>query len=425
MDTAQPSPPGSRVRALSPLRDFLRTESSGAVLLCAGAIIALLWANSPWSGAYESLWSTESTLSIGNLTLSLDLRHWVNDGFMTVFFLVVGLEIKREITSGHLATRRAALLPVMAAAGGMAVPALVYLVVAGSAAPGGWAIPVATDIALAVGALSVAGSRVPSSLRAFLLGLAIVDDIGAIIIIAVVYSTGIAVGWMAAAIAGVVATVFIRASGVQSVAVYVLAGTVVWIGLYKGGVHPTLAGVFMGLMAPVTSRRGHDYVDIEERPELAAESAGSTDGSRRSGEETVSVVEWLLHVLHPWTSFLVVPVFALANSGLQVSVDGLRAAAGSAVTWGVFLGLVIGKPLGVVLATVGTVRAGLADSPGGATPSKMVGVGSAAGIGFTVALFITELALPGAADQANAKLAILAASVLSAAVSVALLARRR
>lgn len=422
MDNAHASISPPRIRALSPLRDFLRTESAGAVLLCAGAVIALVWANSPWSAAYESLWSTRFAISIGEMGLDLDLRHWVNDGLMTVFFLVVGLEIKREVTGGHLATRRAALMPVIAAAGGMAVPALVYLAVAGSVAPEGWAIPVATDIALAVGALSVAGGRVPPSVRAFLLGLAIVDDIGAIVIIAVVYSTGLAFGWIAAAAAGVAVTVLIRMVGVQSVAVFAVAGAVVWTGLHEGGVHPTLAGVLMGLIAPVTARRGGDYVDIEERPDLAASAGG--DDSRTDTSGSVSVVEWLLHVLHPWTSFLIVPVFALANSGLRLSADGLRDAAGAAVTWGVFLGLVLGKPLGVVLAARTAVRAGVADSPAGATTTTMVGVGSAAGIGFTVALFITDLALSDAVDQANAKLAILAASIVSAALSVALLTRR-
>lgn len=407
------------LRRISPLRDFLSKETAGASLLCAGAVIALLWANSPWSSSYEDLWSTRVVMSFGDFTMDLDLRHWVNDGLMAIFFLVVGLEIKREVTEGHLATRRAALLPVMAAVGGMVVPALIYLAVAGDVAARGWAIPVATDIALAVGVLSVAGSRVPSPLRAFLLGLAIVDDIGAIIIIAVVYSTGVTFGWLTAAVVGVLMTLVVRRAGVQSVPVYVLVGVVVWLGLYKGGVHPTLAGVVMGLIAPVTPRRRHDYVDVEERPDLV-ESHGESlesDGSR----DSVSVVEWLLHVLHPWTSFVIVPIFALANSGLPVSVDGFRDAAGSAVTWGVFLGLVIGKPLGIFVSTRLAVRSGLAEAPRGVTTRHILGAGTAAGIGFTVALFITKLALPEGPDQANAKLAILLASVVSAMLSIALL----
>lgn len=411
----------SSVRPLSPLRDFLSKESAGAVLLCGGAVIALIWANSPWSSSYVDLWSTRFVLSFGDFTMDLDLRHWVNDGLMAVFFLVVGLEIKREVTEGHLATRRAALLPVVAAIGGMIVPALVYLAIAGDVAARGWAIPVATDIALAVGVLSVAGSRVPAPLRAFLLGLAIVDDIGAIIIIAVVYSTGVTFGWLTAALVGVVLTLVVRRVGVQSVPMYVLVGAVVWLGLYKGGVHPTLAGVVMGLIAPVTPRRGHDYIDIEERPDLMdVVYEGHTEPASRG---TVSVVEWLLHVLHPWTSFVIVPIFALANSGLVVSVDGFRDAAGSAVTWGVFLGLVVGKPLGILVSTRLAIRSGLADQPRGVSIRHILGVGTAAGIGFTVALFITELALPDGSDQDNAKLAILLASVVSALLSIALLMR--
>ncbi|MFZ9675193.1 MAG: Na+/H+ antiporter NhaA [Ilumatobacteraceae bacterium] len=406
----------SSVRPLSPLRDFLRKESAGATLLCAGAVIALIWANSPWSSSYEDLWSTRVVMSFGEFTMDLDLRHWVNDGLMAIFFLVVGLEIKREVTDGHLASRRAALLPVVAAIGGMVVPALIYLVVAGDVAARGWAIPVATDIALAVGVLSVAGRRVPSPLRAFLLGLAIVDDIGAIIIIAVVYSSGVTFGWMIAAVIGVVLTLIVRRVGVQSVPAYVVVGVVVWLGLYKGGVHPTLAGVVMGLIAPVTPRRGHDYVDVEERPDLADSLRESTVSSE--SRDTVSVVEWLLHVLHPWTSFVIVPIFALANSGLEVSTEGFRNAAGSAVTWGVFLGLVVGKPLGIFVSTRVAIRSGLADKPAGVTTRHVLGAGSAAGIGFTVALFITELALDEGIDQANAKLAILLASVVSALLSI-------
>ena len=182
------------VRLMSPLRDFLALEAAGAILIAAGALAALIWANSPWSASYDSLWASRASLAVAGHTLDLDLRHWVNDGLMTVFFLVVGLEIKRELTDGHLSTRRAALLPGAAALGGMLVPALVYLAIAGSTAPRGWAIPMATDIALAVGVLAVAGPRIPSSLRAFLLGLAIVDDIGAIVIIALVYSTGVRLG---------------------------------------------------------------------------------------------------------------------------------------------------------------------------------------------------------------------------------------
>jgi NhaA family Na+:H+ antiporter len=301
----------------------------------------------------------------------------------------------------------------------MVVPALIYLAIAGGSSPRGWAVPVATDIALAVGILAVAGSRVPSSLRAFLLGLAIVDDIGAIVIIAAVYSTGLAWGWLAAGLAGVLATVGVRVAGVYAMWVYAVIGAFVWFALHEAGVHPTIAGVAMGLLAPTTPRLRRELVDVDELIDLSdADAARATSALAK---DTVSVVEWLQHVLHPWTSYVIVPLFALANSGIEISGDGLRDAVGSPLTWGIIAGLVIGKPLGVVLATRGAVKLGLADPPGGAEGRQVVGIGAAAGIGFTVALFITELAFDDPADRADAKLAILVASVLAAIASSVLL----
>lgn len=410
------------VRLLSPLRDFLHTESSGAALLAVAASVALLWANSPWSTSYEALWTTRASFSFAGHSLELDLRHWVNDGLMTIFFFVVGLEIKREVTHGHLASRRAALLPGLAALGGMVVPALVYLAIAGSSAPRGWAIPVATDIALAVGVLSVAKSRVPTSLRAFLLGLAIVDDIGAIIIIAVVYSTGVAYGWLAAALFGVGLAILVRRSGVQAIAVYVAVGASVWFAMHEGGIHPTIAGVMMGLLAPSSPRTHAELIDLDDGIEMNEVDAARL--ASKAARDSVSIVEWLLHVLHPWSSFLIVPVFALANSGIEVSVNGLRDASTSAVTWGVLFGLLLGKPLGIFVATRLAIRMGVADSPEDSGSRQLVGVGTAAGIGFTVALFIAELALPNELDQTNAKMAILGASIVAAVLSLMILLKK-
>jgi NhaA family Na+:H+ antiporter len=404
------------------LRDFLATEASGAILLAGSAVVALAWANSPWSQSYVDLWESRAAISIGGHTLDLDVRHWINDGLMTMFFLVVGLEIKRELTDGHLSSRRAALLPGAAALGGMLVPAIVYLAIAGTTAPRGWAIPMATDIALAVGILAVAGPRIPASLRAFLLGLAIVDDIGAIVIIAAVYSTGVMFGWLAAAAVGVSLTLVVRRLGVYSTWVYFVIGGVVWLSLYEAGIHPTIAGVAMGLLAPSTPRLSPELIDSDELIDLSDAGAARTTSDLARG--SVSVVEWLQHVLHPWTSYVIVPIFALANSGIEISADGLGEAARSPITWGVFFGLLVGKPVGVVLATRATVRAGLADNPDGADPRQIAGVGAAAGIGFTVALFITELALTDPVEQSNAILAILAASVLAAATSSVLLRSR-
>ena len=407
------------VRRLSPLRDFLQTESSGAVLLAAAAVAALIWANSPWSASYESLWTTRASIGFAGHSLDLDLRHWVNDGLMTIFFFVVGLEIKREATHGHLSSRRAALLPVLAAMGGMAVPALIYMAIAGSTAPRGWAIPVATDIALAVGALTVAKGRVPSSLRAFLLGLAIADDIGGIIIIAVVYSSGLAFGWMTASFLGVALAILVRRSGVQAIAVYVVVGVFVWFAFHEGGIHPTIAGVMMGLLAPASPRVQKELVDVEDGFEVSDIDAAriATQAARNS----VSVVEWLQHVLHPWSSFFIVPVFALANSGIEVSINGLRDAFASSVMWGIFFGLLVGKPVGIFLTVRLAIKSGVADAPEGARPLQIVGVGTAAGIGFTVALFITELALTNEVDQTNAKMAILLASITAAILAIGIL----
>ncbi len=410
------------VRMLSPLRDFLDTEASGAILLAGGAGVALIWANSPWSQSYEDLWNARAAISVAGHTLDLDLRHWINDGLMTIFFLVVGLEIKREVTDGHLASRRAALLPGAAALGGMLAPALVYLAIAGTSAPRGWAIPMATDIALAVGVLAVAGSRIPASLRAFLLGLAIVDDIGAIIIIAAVYSTGVMFGWLAAAAVGVAVTVAVDLLGVHSTWVYVAVGGAVWFSLHEAGIHPTIAGVVMGLLAPSSPRLNPDLIDSDELTDLS--DAGAAHGTSNLAKGSVSVVEWLQHVLHPWTSYVIVPLFALANSGIAISADGLRNAVHSPITWGVLFGLLVGKPIGVVIATRATVRANLADVPEGAVARQIVGIGAAAGIGFTVAIFITELAFTDPVEQSNAKLAVLVASVLAAAGSSAILTPR-
>ncbi len=410
------------VRMLSPLRDFLATEASGAILLAGSAVFALVWANSPWSQSYVDLWESRAAISVGGHTLDLDLRHWVNDGLMTIFFLVVGLEIKRELTDGHLSSRRAALLPGAAALGGMLVPALVYLAIAGTSAPRGWAIPMATDIALAVGILAVAGPRIPASLRAFLLGLAIVDDVGAIVIIAAVYSTGVMFGWLAAAAVGVGLTLVISRLGIYSTWVYFVIGGIVWLSLQEAGIHPTIAGVAMGLLAPSTPRLSPELIDSDELIDLSDADAARTTSDLARG--SVSVVEWLQHVLHPWTSYVIVPTFALANSGIEISADRLGDAVRSPITWGVFFGLLVGKPLGVVLATRATVRAGLADNPDGADSRQIAGVGAAAGIGFTVALFITDLALTDPVEQSNAIMAILAASVLAAATSSVLLRSR-
>lgn len=378
------------VRLLSPLRDFLRTEAAGGILLVGAAVVALVWANSPWSAGYRSFWDGNAEITILGHTLEMTTRDWLNDGLMTLFFLVVGLEIKREITSGHLASRRAGALPVVAAIGGMAVPAVLYLAIAGTTAPRGWGVPMATDIALAVGVLAVLGDRVPPAMRAFLLGLAIVDDIGAIVVIAAFYSDGVAWGWLAAGAATVAAAVAARAAGVRWSGAYWVLGGACWLALHEAGVHPTLTGVIFGLLAPVTP---------------------GPDGS---------VAERLLDRLHPLTSYVIVPLFALANTGIEINGELVREAARSPLTWGIVAGLVVGKPLGVTLFATLAARSGITDPVPG-TRRQLAGIGAAAGIGFTVALFVAELAFVDGRQVAAAKLAIVAASTVSGLIAVATL----
>ena len=422
MKLTQPRRRSSVLRALAPLRDFLHTEAAGGALLVVAAVVAMVWANSPWKAAYHSLWDSRAAIEIAGHGLSLDLRHWVNDGLMAIFFLIVGLEIKREVTSGHLAGRRAATLPVAAALGGMVVPAALYLAIAGGTAAHGWGVPMATDIALAIGVLALAGSSVPSTLRAFLLGLAVVDDIGAIVVIAVFYSEGVSFGWLAAAAGALVVLLALRQWGVSLVWVYVALGVAMWFSLHEAGVHPTLAGVVCGLLTPVRPRVVADLVDIDELTDLSTvEHARATVQIAR---DSVSTVEWLEHLLHPWTSYLIVPLFALANAGIEVSSDSLRSAFSSPIMWGVLVGLLVGKPLGVILAVRLAVRSGAADPPEGTTGRQVFGAGQAAGIGFTVAIFIAELAFKDAAQQTDAKMAILVASLLSGLFAFAVLRTR-
>jgi NhaA family Na+:H+ antiporter len=319
---------------------------------------------------------------------------------MTIFFFVVGLEIKRELTSGHLATFKKALLPLVAALGGMLVPATIYLLIAGREAPGGWGVPVATDIALAVGLLTLLGPSVAASLRAFLLALAVIDDIGAILIIAFVYSTGIKFSWLAASVLSIGFIALLKRARVSSLFIYTIFAFTLWLALYKTGVHPTLAGVILGLLVPNVPFKRSKIVDIE-------------DGS-------VSVIEWLEHKFHPISTFFIVPLFAFANTGVVITSDSIKGASQSLIAWGIFLGLVIGKPLGVLVAALSAKSMKLVEIPEGVDKSSLVATGSAAGIGFTVAIFIANLAFTDPLTQDIAVIAVIFASIVSACISVAL-----
>ena len=405
---------------IRPLVDFIHTEAAGGVVLLAATLVALLLANSPWSEAYQSFWHTPFSIEAGPLHLSLDLQEVVNDGLMAVFFFVVGLEIKRELVEGELRGVRRAALPAIAAVGGMVVPAAIYLLVnAGGPGEGGWGIPMATDIAMAVGVLSLLGSRVRPSLKLFVLALAIVDDIGAILVIALFYSGGITLAPLLGAAGAVALVVVMRSIGIQAVVAYIVAGVILWLFLHEAGIHATIAGVILGLMAPTQPARRSDMIDESELTDLSTPRAARQTAV--AARQSVSVVEWLEHGLHPWTSFVILPIFALANAGIPLSSEALEGAAGSPITLGVILGLVVGKTVGITAFAWLAVRTRAGELPEGATWPAITGVAAVAGIGFTVAIFIAGLAFEDPGMQDLAKIGILGGSLLAAVLGALLL----
>jgi NhaA family Na+:H+ antiporter len=387
-----PAPPVRRV--VDPVVEFLRDEAAGGLVLLAATVVALVWANTPAREAYDSLWATNLRIGVGDIAIGDDLRHWVNDGLMALFFFVVGLEIKRELVAGELSDRRAAALPVLAAIGGVALPALLFtLIVGGGEGARGWAIPMATDIAFAVGVLALLGDRVSSGVKVVLLAIAVVDDIIAIAIIAVFYASDVQLGWLVAAGAGLALCVALRLAGVWRVAVYLPVGLFVWAATHESGVHATIAGVVLGLMTPTGRVRGR------------------------------AVLESLEQRLHPLTSFVVVPLFALANAGVYLGGGALGDAAASRVAWAVAVGLVVGKLIGIGFASVVADRSGVAALPPGVGRRDVIGIAALGGIGFTVSLFITSLAFDSQVLQDEAKVGIFAGSILSALIGTSILRR--
>ncbi|HKY75882.1 MAG TPA: Na+/H+ antiporter NhaA [Acidimicrobiia bacterium] len=376
------------------LLEFLRTEGGSGVVLLAASALALVWANSPWQDAYHDLWHHEIAVGPAGWALKESLQHWINDALMALFFFVVGLEIKRELVRGELQEPRTAALPVIAAIGGMALPALLFSALAGSGeAARGWGIPMATDIAFAVGVLALLGRHAPRGLKVFLLTLAIVDDIGAILVIAVFYTDDFGAGWLLGALATLAVVVAVRRLGVNHPVAYLPLAVVAWYCTYRSGIHPTIAAVALGLLTP----------------------AGSVGGR--------PVLEELEHRLHPWSSYLVIPVFALANAGVTLGGDAIGEAAGSRLTWAVVVGLVVGKVIGIAGATFMAARTGLGQLPAEVGNVHIIGAGAVGGIGFTVSLFITGLAFSTEALQAQAKIGILFGSLLAALVGAAILSR--
>lgn len=384
-------------RAPGALQEFLHSEAAGGIALVIGTLIAVAWANSPAAESYTSIWGHYLTLGWGEAALTENLQHWVNDGLMAIFFFVVGLEIKRELAVGELRDRRAAALPAAAALGGVVVPALIFLTLARGEAAAGWGIPMATDIAFAVGVLALLGDRVPAGAKLLLLSVAIVDDIIAIVVIATVYTDTVSLAWLGGAAAGLGAVLVLRSLRVHAISPYVLVGIVVWVATLESGVHATIAGVALGLLTP------------------AGEIAGR------------SVLNTLEHRLHPWSAFVIVPLFAVANAGVDFGGGLLGEAVGNSLTWAIALGLVVGKIAGIGTAVWLAVRTGFGRLPAGVTPLHVLAVAAVAGIGFTVSLFIADLAYDDPALTETAKVGIFAGSVLAGVIgaTVMLLAGRR
>lgn len=418
-DTPHPPEAWSPVRRVAaaitnPIQRILEIEAASGIALLISTAIALTWANvSP--GSYWALWHTTLGGHLGPWSFDQSLHFWVNDGLMTIFFFVVGLEIRREIFEGELATLRKSALPLAAAVGGMLAPAVIFAVLnAGRAGSAGWAIPMATDIAFAVGVLTLLGPRVSPSLRILLLALAVIDDIGAIVVIAVFYSNGIAVEGFVLVGAGLVAVLTMRAAAVRTPLLYVAPGVVVWAGLLRSGIHPTIGGVVLGMLAPVRPWFGPSgfaattQEHLEDLPEKDRESLlSSLDLINQARREAVSPVERLIHALHPWVAFVVMPVFALANAGVVLggadfSGDSLW------LVLGIVLGLGVGKPLGIAAASLTAKRVGIASTD--TTGKGILLVGLVGGIGFTMSLFIAQLAFPPGPMLDTAKLAILIGS---------------
>lgn len=417
-----PSEPIDRI--VQPLARFLHVEAASGIVLLLFTVAALALANSPLADAFLGFWKIPAGFSFGDFELHHPLKHWINDGLMVVFFFVVGLEVKREMVFGELRNLRQAMLPFAAALGGMAMPAFIYLALQYDG-PGarGWGIPMATDIAFVVGCVALLGARVPHSLRILLLTLAIIDDIGAILVIAIGYSSGIHWPWLAAGGSGIVLVYVCQRLGVRSFGVYTLLGAGVWFAFHESGVHATIAGVILGILTPARSYINEaqyrqvldraratlvdDFLDLT--PDLPAKIRRLQWVTR----EVISPLEYLLNKLHPWVAFMIMPLFAFANAGVPIQVDSLTAPTAIAV----ILGLLLGKPLGVLGASWLAVRLGWTSLPASLGWSALIGGGLLAGIGFTMALFIASLALQG--DLLDiAKIGVLVGSFLSALIGM-------
>ena len=415
---------------VKPLQEFFRLEAAGGVLLLLAAVAALIWANSPAQASYQSFFGTSVMVGVGGKSAEFTIHQLINDGLMAVFFFLVGMEIKRELAAGELRTFRQAILPAIAAVGGMALPSLIFLAFNwGEPGQPGWGIPMATDIAFAIGCVTLLGRRVSHALKVFLTAIAIFDDIGGILVIAIFYGHGLQGRWLlaAAAVTGILWAM--NRAYVRSGLAYAVVGAMLWYAVHAAGIHPTIAGVIVGLMIPVRPRRDARTV-LRELNAHTAELAKSPEEDIQDAailqiEERLEDVEppltRFVHGLHAYVAFLIMPLFALANSGVSLAGLGLADLA-APLTLGTALGLLVGKPLGIVGFTAVAVRMGVSTRPGDARWSQILGIGILAGIGFTVALFIAALAYPTSRELLDqAKLGILLASITAGLGGVLLL----
>jgi len=417
--------------------EFFHTETAGSIVLLTATVLAFALANSSLYSAMEALFQTEIGLHVGTWEFSLSVLHWIDDGLMAIFFFVVGLEIKREFIVGELAERRKATLPILAAVGGMVVPALVYLAFnLGGPGVHGWGVPMATDIAFALGVLALLGSRVPLGLRVFLTALAIADDIGAILVIAIFYTADVKLMWL-----GVVAVLFIvlllfARRGVDSRWPYAIVGVGLWAAMLASGVHATIAGVLVAFTIPATARLAPLDFTTRTRVALDEIDTNAVPGEhtlvdetrvdvctmiRRDALHTMAPLQRMESALHPWTTFVILPLFALGNAGVRLVGVDVGALLGSPVSLGIMFGLVVGKPVGIFAMTWLAVRLRVADLPEGVNWAHILGAGVLGGIGFTMSLFVANLAFAGGDQTAAAKVAILVASVVAGSAGYALL----
>ena len=423
---------------IKPVQQFLHTEASGGIVLVIAAAVALIWANSPAADSYDAFIHHHITIDLGFVVLDETVGHWINDLLMAVFFFVAGLEIKRELVHGDLRDPKRAALPIAAALGGMVIPALVYVAVnLGGEGANGWGIPMATDIAFAVGILALVGKRAPASLRVFLLTLAIVDDIGAILVIALFYTASLNLGWLAAAVATVVVILWMQRIKVNSYIPYFFAAGFLWLAVFESGIHATIAGVILGLLTPAYPLHPPSAVLGIIRDRLAALRSRPADGVADEDEQNeldsiatmardaVSPLRVWEHRLHPWSAFVILPLFALANAGVELSGDSFGGLFSEGVPLGIILGLVVGKPVGVLLASWLVTKTGMATLPRGVGWLELGGVGLLAGVGFTVSIFISGLAFTDPHLVELAKIGILTASITAGVAGyIALVARK-